>query len=139
MTHEALTNAAPAPSCNRAIMIAGLIFLACAAIHAFLGGPEINRAVQASDAHPVVRAVSAVIWHALTALFALAGVALWRTARQPNRALNLFLLTLCLSFVALFLAIGIAELGTIFLMPQWVLFGAIAIALGFGMRRDRAA
>lgn len=125
-------------SLNIAIGLSGALYLATAAIHAFMGGPEINAPIQASELHPLIRAISAVIWHALTALFVVFGIALLWTARQANRALIVTILVVTLAFVALFLGIGIVALGTVGEMLQWVLFAAIAVSLSWGLRRAPA-
>lgn len=126
-------------SFNRPIGLAALLFALTALIHAFLGGPEINAPVQASTLDPVVRAVSAVVWHALTALFLVLALALWWAARHPNTPLLLATLALTLSFSAIFLLVGSLELGNLSEMPQWTLFAAIAICLGLGLRGQRRA
>lgn len=128
----------PTSSLNVPIVVAGGLYLATAAIHAFMGGPEINAPIQASELHPLIRAISAVIWHALTALFVIFGAGLLWTAREDNRALITLVLTVTLAFVALFLGIGIVLLGTVAAILQWVLFGAIAAALVWGLVRQPA-
>ncbi|ABD55572.1 hypothetical protein Jann_2655 [Jannaschia sp. CCS1] len=125
-------------SVNIPIVASGGLYIATAAIHAFMGGPEINAPIQASDLHPFIRAISAVIWHALTALFVIFGVALLWTARDGSRALIVTILAVTLAFVALFLGIGIVLLGTVGAMLQWVLFGAIAATLIWGLIRAPA-
>ncbi len=119
---------------NLGYAIAGGLFVATAAIHAFVGGPEVNAPVQGSGLDPLVRAVSAVVWHALTALFVVFGVALLWTARRPSAALVWVVLAVSLAFVGLFLGVGIAALGSVWPMPQWVLFGGIAGVLVWGVR-----
>ncbi|WP_341861831.1 hypothetical protein [Gymnodinialimonas sp. 57CJ19] len=111
---------------NVPIVVAGGLYLATAAIHAFMGGPEVNAPVQASGLDPLVRAVSAVVWHALTAIFVVFGVALLWTARRPSAALVWTVLAVSVAFVGLFLGGGVVALGTVWPMPQWVLFGGIA-------------
>lgn len=124
---------------NMAYLAAAGLFLATAAIHAFMGGPEINAAVQGSDLHPLVRAVSAVVWHALTALFVVFGGAMAWAAWHSARAVVVTVLAVNLSFVGLFLAIGIVALGTVWPMPQWVLFGAISGLMVWGLTREAQA
>ena len=123
---------------NKAYLAAAALFVMTAAIHAFMGGPEINAAVQGSELHPLVRAVSAVVWHALTALFVVFGGAMAWAAWHSARAVVVTVLAVNLSFVGLFLAIGIVALGTVWPMPQWVLFGGISGVMIWGMRLDRA-
>ncbi|GAB5445699.1 hypothetical protein [Gymnodinialimonas sp.] len=119
---------------NVPIAVAGGLYLATAAIHALVGGPEVNAPVQASDLDPLVRAVSAVVWHALTALFIVLGVALLWTARRVSVALVWVVLAVSVAFVGLFLGVGVVALGSVWPMPQWVLFGGIAGVLGWGVR-----
>lgn len=120
-------------------MGAAAMMLATAAIHAFAGGPGINAPIQASELHEVVRAVSAVIWHALTALFVIFAVALARAARGAAREASAVLvwtiLAVCLAFAGLFVGMGYALLGSLVLMPQWVIFVAIAGVLRVGLSR----
>ena len=123
---------------NIAYLVAAGLFVLTAAIHAFMGGPEINAAVQGSELHPLVRAVSAVVWHALTALFVIFGGAMAWAAWHSARALVVTLLAVNVSFIGLFLAIGIVVLGAVWPMPQWVLFGGISGVMLWGMRVDRA-
>ncbi|MEX3014967.1 hypothetical protein [Gymnodinialimonas hymeniacidonis] len=123
---------------NLGYAIAGGLFVATAAIHAFVGGPEVNAPVQGSGLDPLVRAVSAVVWHALTALFVVFGGALFWAAWHGARALVMTVLAVNVAFIALFLAIGIVALGTVWPMPQWVLFGLISGVMIWGLRTDRA-
>ena len=124
---------------NLPILAAAMVFFLTALIHAFLGGPEVNAPVQESALDPVVRAVMAVAWHALTALFLALAAALAWAARRPNPALLLLGLVLSGSFVAIFGAIGIAQLGNVTAMPQWTLFAMTSVLLVWGLTRDRRA
>ncbi len=127
------------PRMNIAYLVSAGLFLMTAAIHAFMGGPEINAPVQGSELHPLVRAVSAVVWHALTALFVIFGGAMAWAAWHSARALVVTLLAVNLSFIGLFLAIGAVALGTVWPMPQWVLFGAISGVMVWGLTREAQA
>lgn len=124
---------------NPAFIAAGAVFLATAGIHALMGGPEINAPIQSSTLDPLVRAVSAVVWHSLTALFGVLGVALLWVARHRNVTLAIAALAVSLSFVGLFIWAGVALLGSIWPMPQWTLFAVIAVLTLWGLWRDRVA
>lgn len=126
--NDEMTLSLPRPF-NLWLVAAGALMLFCAAIHAFLGGPEVNAPVQAAALDPVVRAVSAVVWHALTALFLVFGAALIWLARNPSPPLFWTILAVNLSFIAIFLVIGFVELGSVTLMPQWTLFLAISLLM----------
>ena len=123
-------------SINKPLVAGALLFLATAAIHVFIGGPEINTPIQNAPLDPVVRSVSAVIWHALTALFVVLGGALAWSARTPNRPLLATILAINLSIVGLFLGFGMMALGSIWPMPQWTLFLAISVCILLGMRSE---
>lgn len=120
---------------NRPLVLASTLFFGTAAIHGLIGGPEINAPVQISTLDPVVRAVSAVVWHALTAIFTVLAAALLWVARYPNRTVLVLILGITLCFTALFLSIGITTLGSVWPMPQWILFTAIAGVLLWGLKR----
>ena len=123
---------------NWGYFAAGVLFVLAAGTHALVGGPEVNAPVQGSGLDPVVRAVSAVVWHALTALFVVFGGALFWAALHGARALVVTVLAANIAFVALFLAIGVVALGTVWPMPQWILFGVISAVMIWGLWRDRA-
>ncbi|MEM9427341.1 MAG: hypothetical protein AAGA06_11640 [Pseudomonadota bacterium] len=120
---------------NRPVLAAACLFALTALIHAFVGGPEINAPVQSSGLDPVVRAVSAVVWHALTALFLILAAGLAWAARHSNPALIWVTLALNLAFVAIFLTLGFIALGNAVEMPQWTLFVATSLCLLAGLRR----
>ncbi len=122
---------------NYWILGAAAVMVACAGIHAFIGGPEINAPLQASALAPDLRAVMAVCWHALTGLFLIFGAALIWSALRRDRAIVLTVLATSLVFAALFIGIGLNALGSITIMPQWVLFAAVILALSLGLARDR--
>ncbi|MEL7151813.1 MAG: hypothetical protein AAGK71_13835 [Pseudomonadota bacterium] len=120
---------------NRPILAASGLLVVTALTHAFVGGPEVNAPVQSSGLDPVVRAVSAVVWHALTALFLVLAAALAWAARHSNPLLIWVTLALNLAFIAIFAAIGLVALGNLSEMPQWTLFVAISLCLLIGLRR----
>jgi len=121
---------------NRPVLAASGLLVVTALTHAFVGGPEINAPVQSSGLDPVVRAVSAVVWHALTALFLVLAAALAWTARHNNPLLIWVTLALNLAFIAIFAAVGVVALGNLTEMPQWTLFVAISLCLLVGLRRQ---
>lgn len=117
--------------------MAGLVLLMCAAVHAFMGGPEINAPVQTSALDPVIRAVMAAVWHALTGLFLVQGLGMVWVAWRGGQALVLSVLAVALVFTGLFLGIGITSLGNVTDMPQWTLFATIAVLSIWGLRKAR--
>jgi hypothetical protein len=121
---------------SRATISAGILMLITAGIHVLAGQPEVHVAIQASDLHPVLRAISSVLWHAVTVqLLAFTAALLW-VARHPNREVSLLIATICLCYTALFLWVGITLLQSPWPMPQWSLFAALAALTLWGMPRS---
>lgn len=121
---------------NRWFLTAAVMMAATAAIHAFGGGPEINAPIQASSLAPMLRGISAVIWHALTALFVIFAAGLTWASWRKSDALVWMILAVCLAFVGLFMGIGLVLLGNVTVMPQWVIFLSISGVLLAGLFRS---
>lgn len=118
---------------------AAFIMVACAGIHALVGGPEINAPLQASALPAEIRAVLAVCWHALTGLFLIFGAALGWAAFHNARPVALLILATSVLFAGLFVGIGIAAFGSVTVLPQWVIFAATIAALVAGLARGGRA
>ncbi len=120
-------------------LAAGAVLAATAALHVFAGGPEIHQPIQGSALSAPLRAISAVLWHTVTALIVICAVALMWCSRHRNPALEWVILALNLSFAGLFLFYGLTLLGNISEMPQWVLFVLPSALMMISWRRDAHA
>ena len=119
---------------SRWTLAAATLMAATAGIHVFAGQPQIHTAIQASDLHPHLRAISSVLWHAITVqLIAFTTALLW-TARHPNRPLALLIATICAAYAALFIAVGLQVLHSVWPMPQWTIFATLAALILWGTR-----
>lgn len=117
---------------NSWLLAAGLAALLLDLVHIFPGGREIHRPMVASHWPEPAKAVWSVVWHAVTAVMALGGLALIIAAFLPDHALALSALPIGLFLTAagLFIVYGMKRLGTVWTLPQWVAFLAIsALAL----------
>lgn len=117
---------------NPWLMMAGAAALVLDLVHIFPGGREIHRPMVASHWPDPAKAVWSVVWHAVTAVIALGGLALVAAGLVPDLALALAALpvALFLTFAVLFLVYGVKRLGTVWVLPQWLAFLAIsALAL----------
>ena len=124
---------------SRPTIAAAILMLITAGIHVFAGAPEVHVPIQASDLHPILRAISAVLWHAVTVqLLAFTAALLW-VAKHPNRPVSLLIATICLGYTALFLWIGTSMLQSPWPMPQWTLFAGLASLTLWGARPATAA
>jgi hypothetical protein len=111
------------------LIVAGLLALLTAVVHAWLGGREVLRPTLAAPLGPVVRGTMESAWHLLTWHFAVLGVALLlSTAMPPTIAAALALLSgmFALGYAGLFLAVGLHRFRDPWHLPQWVLFVPLA-------------
>lgn len=114
---------------------ASILMALTAAVHVFAGGPEIMGPVYDASLSPDLRAVLHVVWHGITAFLACSALALLWLVRHPQeRALAVFISAVQLLFAALFLGIGVIELGEVWTMPQWIAFLLIPAFTWLGMR-----
>lgn len=116
---------------------AGLLFLTTG-VHVFLGGPEIHVPIQESDLHPVIRAVGAVVWHAVTVMLLVFGAGCAWLARNSNAPMAWLMIATQLGFVGLFIGYGMVLLGNLTDMPQWIIFGLTSAVIAMGIRADKA-
>lgn len=113
---------------------AGLM-AATVGLHVIGGGAEFHAPIQASSLDLPLRAISAVLWHAVTILLAVQAVALFWLARQPNGAMALLLVAIQIGFAGLFLFYGQTMLGTVWILGQWTIFVALAALIIWGQWR----
>lgn len=107
---------------QRLTLLAAILMVGTCAIHAFVGGPEVHGPIQASDLPPLLRAVSAVVWHGVTVILAAFALALFWMARHPNKPMAVLIIGVLLGFAALFFTYGLSAMGNVWDMPQWIIF-----------------
>jgi len=116
-----------------AAVLMGATFL----IHVFAGGPEVHAPMLAALSEPDLGAFASILWHAVTVVLAVLAVGLWGLAERRDPLLEAVLSGIQLGFAGLFLFYGLARLGTVWPMPQWVIFLAIPALTRFGQTRRR--
>jgi Protein of unknown function (DUF2867) len=107
---------------------AAFLSLSTAALHVIGGGPEFHQPALESALSQNWKAAFSTIWHEVTAMLMLNGLALifaGLALRKNQLALGL-IMSLNVAFAALFFGYGVARLGTPFALPQWTLFLAIS-------------
>jgi hypothetical protein len=116
---------------NSWLLAAGIAALLLDLVHIFLGGREIHRPMVASHWPNPVKVIWSVVWHAVTAIMAIGGVALIAAAFLPDHALALSVvpIALFLSAAGLFIVYGLKRLGSLLVLPHWAAFLLIS-ALG---------
>lgn len=113
---------------NPWLFAAGAATLLLDLVHIFPGGREIHRPMVATDWPEPAKAVWSVVWHAVTAVMAVGGLAMLVASFRPEQALALTIVpvALFLSWSGLFLFYGLKRLGSVTVLPQWVAFSVIS-------------
>lgn len=121
-------------------LAAGILSLFTSAIHVLAGTPEIMSPLLASTLPPGVKGVVDVMWHQITVLLLLgSGASILAAKRTAWRLPVALLIGGHFALIAvLFLVLGAIWFSSLWPMPQWVLFGAMAILLLVGWRRGIA-
>lgn len=108
-------------------------------LHIFGGGPEFPGVIMASGLDALQSSMYMILWHAVTVV--LTGCTLaYAAAAWSDRFTTaaLFAAFQFLGFAGLFLVYGTIGLGTIWTLPQWVLFTAIVAVSAPGFFRRPA-
>jgi hypothetical protein len=119
-------------------LIAAALTAATFFLHVFGGGPEFHAPIQASALDLPLRAISAVLWHAISLLLATEAVALLWLARYPNRPMAALLGAIQISFAGLFLFYGQTMLGSVWILGQWTIFLVLAGLIFWGARMPKS-
>ncbi len=110
---------------NRRLLIAGLLALFTAAVHIFIGTPEVHRPLLESLLSPELKLVLYACWHLVSVMLVFSGVFLLRACAASRRNINRELvIMLGLSWVAyglVFFAFGVVYPGMLLRLPQWML------------------
>ena len=124
---------------NIPFTLAGVIMVLTTGIHVFAGGPEYHDVYQTVLPTAHLAAMSAVLWHAITInLIVFAGAYFW-LARHPSPPLLIALAAMQIGWVALFLFYGAHMLGSLWPMPQWIIFMAVLLLTIYGARQRDVA
>lgn len=114
------------------IVAAAIVSLVTLIVHVGAGGPEVHDALLAADIPVILKTYVSVIWHGSTAVLLVNSAALAVAAMDtPMRRPLVWIVVLqYLTYAGLFVAYPLVNLGTLFDMPQWLVFIAIS-ALAF--------
>jgi len=111
------------------LLVSGICAILLCLVHVLPGGREFHRPMVASLLPEPAKAAWSVLWHAMSAILCFGGAGLVAAAFLPNHALSLAVLpiTLYLASAVLFIVYGLARLGTLRLLPQWMAFLVISV------------
>jgi hypothetical protein len=117
---------------NTAHAIAAILMGGVVLLHVIGGGAEVHLPTQAAGLTPTLKAFAAVLWHAVTVALIVFTAALAWISFRPNQPLALTLIAIQLGWTGLFIYYGLTQLGTLAIMPQWVIFTVLPTLIAFG-------
>lgn len=106
-------------------------------IHVFSGGPEVHAPLQSALVDEGLAAYAALLWHAVSVVLAVLAAGLWILAQRNDLPLEAILSAIQLGFAGLFVFYGLTRLGSLQIMPQWIIFLVIPALTRFGQSRRR--
>jgi H+/Cl- antiporter ClcA len=110
---------------NPRLLIAGLLALFTAAVHLFIGTPEVHRPLLDSLLLPDLKLLLYACWHLVSVMLAVSGVFLLRAcaaSRKYHPRELVMMLGLCwVAFGLVFVAFGLIYPGMLLRLPQWIL------------------
>lgn len=120
---------------NTQLMTAAALTGLTAAVHMFAGGPEYHPVIRNLLETTEYKALYSVLWHAVSVFLIVSTLATGWMSLRPNLPLALTIGGIQLGWAGLFIAYGLGDLGTLWTLPQWVIFIAIPSLLLWGHKR----
>lgn len=124
---------------SKSILLAAVISTITIGLHVYGGGKEVHQPILSANLTTILKAYTSILWHAVTVVLAINSAGLILLAFKPFqfKGLGLLISLQYLAFAGLFIFYGISKLGTLFSMPQWIIFIILAALTLFGTRREK--
>ena len=119
--------------------VAGIMSLLVAAIHIFAGTPEIMTPLAKIEMPTVIFAIMDVMWNQVSLLLIIVGLALLFAAKRGAQSMDmvLFINAIYAGIAIIFMIAGLFYLQSLWPMPQWILFGLIALVAQIGWHKQK--
>ncbi|WP_424983915.1 hypothetical protein [Maritalea sp. S77] len=119
--------------------VAGVMSLLVAAIHIFAGTPEIMVPLAKIEMPTVIFAIMDVMWNQVSLLLIIVGLALLFAAKRGALSMDmvLFINVIYVGIAIIFMIAGLFYLQSLWPMPQWILFGLIALVAQIGWHKQK--
>jgi hypothetical protein len=121
---------------NIGYLFAGLGSALTFGLHVWGGGPEFLEPYLTELVDPRLRAMSVVLWHAVSLTLMVQAVAMVWLSWHPSRPLGLFIAAGHIGWAVLFLVVGQTMLSTVWDFGQWTIFLALAGLTLWGASRS---
>ncbi len=124
---------------SKSILLAAVISTITIGLHVYGGGEEVHQPILDANLTTILKAYTSILWHAVTVVLAINSAGLILLAFKPIqfKSLGVLISLQYFAFAGLFIFYGISKLGTLFLMPQWIIFISLAALILFGTRREK--
>ncbi|TDQ64511.1 hypothetical protein ATL17_2531 [Maritalea mobilis] len=119
--------------------VAGIMSILVAAIHILAGTPEIMVPLAKIEMPAVIFAIMDVMWNQVSLLLIIVGLALLFAAKRGAQSMDmvLFINVIYAGIAIIFMIAGLFYLQSLWPMPQWILFGLIALVAQIGWHKQK--
>jgi hypothetical protein len=126
---------------SKSLLIAAVISTITTGLHVYGGGIEVHEPILDANLTTILKAYTSILWHAVTAILMINSAGLFLTAFNPVcfKRLGHLIAVQYLAFAGLFIFYGLNQLGTLFLMPQWIIFICMSALILFGIWRKKTS
>ena len=108
------------------ILATALSFLTLLA-HVLTGDNALLVPIAASDLSPALKALVSILWHGITGYLFMSTFMLADAIFHPNKLIVSLVSMQYLIFALVFVYVGLIQLGSAYVMPQWIAGGLISI------------
>lgn len=124
---------------NILILIAAIISFLTIGLHLFGGGPEIMGPINDSELSAYLKAITFIIWHAVTVILIINSLALFHAGFKDKYRKPIIIITSAqyLLWAGLFVFYGITRLNDLWPMPQWIIFTIVPMLAIIGFLRSQ--
>ena len=119
---------------SKSILLAAVISTITIGLHVYGGGIEVYQPILSANLTPILKAYTSILWHSVTVILVINTGGLFLAAFKPLqlKILSLLISIQYLAFAGLFIFYGLSQLGTLLLMPQWIIFICMSALTLFG-------
>jgi hypothetical protein len=124
---------------SKSILLAAVISTITIGLHVYGGGIEVHEPILDANLTTILKAYTSILWHAVTVILVINTGGLFLAAFKPLqlKILSLLISIQYLAFAGLFIFYGLSQLGTLLLMPQWIIFICMSALISFGIWRQK--
>ncbi|MEE9314521.1 MAG: hypothetical protein V3V02_07715 [Rhizobiaceae bacterium] len=121
---------------NKWVLGAGILSGITFFIHVIFGGWDVHTPLLESEIPLGLKAIVTIIWHTVSALILINTIALFISAsrRKYSGPLISIVSAQYIALAILFIFYGLLRLGTVWLMPQWIVFILIPALAYLGIK-----